>query len=100
MKISSSTVSGFLLILLSAAAIAAPPAISRFTVDNMDRKVSPGTDFYRYANGAWLQKTSIPEDQVTWSPTTELTERNLALLKELIENVTADRADRTPLERQ
>ncbi len=46
---------------------------------------NPGTDFYRYANGAWLKKTTIPEDQVTWSPTTEITERNLLVLRELLE---------------
>jgi putative endopeptidase len=94
------------LLLTMSCVLAAPPArepapqISRFSVGNMDRKVSPGTDFYRYANGAWLQKTSIPDDQVTWSPTTELTERNLALLKDLLEKVAADRPDRTAGERQ
>lgn len=76
------------------------PQITRFSVANMDRKVLPGTDFYRYANGAWLGKTTIPDDQVTWSPTTDLTERNLALLKGLIQEAAAERAERTPLERQ
>lgn len=28
----------------------------------MDPRVLPGDDFYRYANGAWLQRTIIPSD--------------------------------------
>jgi predicted metalloendopeptidase len=29
----------------------------------MDRSVTPGDDFYRYVNGAWLKATAIPPDK-------------------------------------
>jgi putative endopeptidase len=32
-------------------------------VANMDRSVKPGDDFYRYANGGWLERTEIPPDR-------------------------------------
>src|SRR4051794_28249026 len=78
---------------------AEPPPTSRFSVENIDRDVKPGTDFYKYANGGWIKRNAIPEDQVTWSPTTEITERNLALLRELLVAASSSRSDRTPQER-
>jgi endothelin-converting enzyme/putative endopeptidase len=32
-------------------------------VENMDRSVSPGNDFYEYANGGWLKRMEIPPDR-------------------------------------
>lgn len=32
-----------------------------FSVENMDKSVSPGTDFYRYAAGGWLSRVQRPE---------------------------------------
>ena len=32
-------------------------------VSHMERSVNPGDDFYRYANGEWLNKTEIPPDR-------------------------------------
>lgn len=34
-----------------------------FSVANMDRSASPRQDFYRYAAGAWLDRTAIPDSQ-------------------------------------
>ncbi len=33
------------------------------SVANLDRTVKPGDDFFRYANGGWLQRTEIPPDR-------------------------------------
>jgi putative endopeptidase len=30
---------------------------------DMDRSVKPGDDFYRYSNGAWMNRTEIPPDR-------------------------------------
>ncbi len=78
---------------------AAPPSSLKFSVEHMDPKTDPGTDFYRYANGHWQDTHSIPPDQVTWSPTTELAELNAARLRELLEKCAEPRADRTPIEK-
>ena len=32
-------------------------------VANMDRSVTPGDDFYHYANGSWIKRTEIPPDR-------------------------------------
>jgi putative endopeptidase len=53
---------------------------------NMDTKVSPGQDFFRYVNGAWLDKTEIPSDRNSWGSFNELRQKTdndaLAILKE------------------
>lgn len=76
-----------------------PPPM-RFSVENMDRSIDPGTDFYQYANGAWLKKAAIPPDQTTWGPTVVLIERNAAELREILEHCEEDRPDRSQIERE
>jgi putative endopeptidase len=47
----------------------------------MDRSVKPGDSFFRYANGAWLDKTEIPADRSVYSAgaiLTEVTDRRVA----------------------
>src|SRR5581483_5634224 len=34
-----------------------------FDLAGMDRSARPGDDFFRYANGAWLDRTPIPSDK-------------------------------------
>ena len=52
----------------------------------MDTKVSPANDFFRYVNGAWLDKTDIPADRSRWGSFDELRQRTdqdvLAILRE------------------
>jgi endothelin-converting enzyme/putative endopeptidase len=42
---------------------AAKPDAHGIAVDNMDRSVVPGDDFYLYANGGWIKRTQIPPDR-------------------------------------
>ncbi len=37
-----------------------------FSTTNMDITVSPGDDFYRYANGGWLDRVERPEQYASW----------------------------------
>ena len=39
---------------------------------NMDVSVKPGQDFYRYANGKWLEKNPIPPSESRWGSFSEL----------------------------
>ncbi|MDX1828908.1 MAG: M13 family metallopeptidase [Lutibacter sp.] len=39
---------------------------------NMDKKVRPNDDFFRYVNGSWLDKTEIPADRTSWGSFNEL----------------------------
>ena len=34
-----------------------------FELANMDKSMKPGDDFFRYANGAWIDKAEIPADK-------------------------------------
>ena len=52
----------------------------------MDTAVAPGSDFFKYANGTWLERTEIPADRSTYGAgvmLVELTDRRVA---ELIQN--------------
>lgn len=56
----------------------------------MDKTVKPGDDFFRYVNGAWVDKTEIPADKTRWGSFDELRENTnkdaLAILKEAAAN--------------
>ncbi|MDM7984549.1 MAG: M13 family metallopeptidase [Maricaulis sp.] len=43
-----------------------------FDVDGMDANYHPGDDFFRYANGTWLDNTTIPEDRSNYGMFTAL----------------------------
>lgn len=53
-------------------------------VSNMDTTVRPGDDFYRYANGGWIAKTTIPSDRGRWGAGSELQEFNNAKVLEVL----------------
>lgn len=62
--------------------------------DFMDKTVKPGDDFFRYVNGAWFDKTEIPNDRVRWGSFDELRQNTdkdaLAILKEAVNNKNLD----------
>jgi endothelin-converting enzyme/putative endopeptidase len=39
------------------------PETHGIVIANMDRSVKPGDDFYRYANGNWIERTKVPPDR-------------------------------------
>ncbi|HEY0324725.1 MAG TPA: M13 family peptidase, partial [Allosphingosinicella sp.] len=60
----------------SAAARQGQPRYGTFGIDlaARDLTVDAGDDFYRYANGTWLNSTEIPADRTGWSLWTVLSE--------------------------
>jgi putative endopeptidase len=64
--------------------------VPRFSVENMDRSVEPGVDFYRFAAGNWIKSNPVPADKSRWSGFDELQERNWRLIRELLETSAAD----------
>jgi putative endopeptidase len=50
-----------------------------------DPAADPGVDFYRFANGGWLDANPIPPGYGSWGSFEEVSRRNEAILRELLE---------------
>jgi putative endopeptidase len=60
---------------------------------NMDTSTKPGDDFFRYANGAWIERTEIPPEYSRWGAFNELIERNNDALHTIAEKTSKTRVD-------
>jgi putative endopeptidase len=54
-----------------------------------DKSVKPGDDFYRYANGHWLDTQKIPSDRSRWGTFDQLAEEADDHVRKLIQNLPA-----------
>ena len=62
-----------------------------FLVDDMDLSATPATDFWRFANGGWLDANPVPAEYGSWGAFHELHERNEEIVHQiLIEAAEAD----------
>jgi len=55
----------------------------------MDKTVKPGDDFFRYANGTWLDSHAIPADKPAVTLRLEMTDRTEARLHDMLEAAAA-----------
>src|SRR3984885_10890701 len=55
-------------------------------LSSVDKSVKPGDDFYAYANGDWLKRTTIPPDQASWGSFNILFQETQKRTRALIEN--------------
>jgi putative endopeptidase len=55
-------------------------------VDNMDRSIKPGDDFYQYADGEWIKRTVIPSDRAGVGVFTSLADLSTKRAAALIED--------------
>lgn len=65
--------------------------------DDRDPSIDPGEDFYRFANGGWLDANPIPSGYGSWGAFHEVDHRNRELLHALLER--AAHAPQTELDR-
>ncbi|HEX8244634.1 MAG TPA: M13 family metallopeptidase [Longimicrobium sp.] len=72
---------------VSVHAAAQAPVSPRRGIDpaNMDTTCRACQDFYRYANGGWLDANPIPPDRASWSSYNEAGDRTNATLREILE---------------
>ncbi|MGB0449109.1 MAG: peptidase M13, partial [Porticoccaceae bacterium] len=66
------------------------PLISGIDLSGMDTSVRPQDDFYRYANGKWLETTEIPADEVGWGSYMTLRKESLEQSRVIVEDAAAD----------
>jgi len=66
-----------------------PLADLRFSITDLNPTVSPGDDFYEYANGGWCRANPIPEDYSRWGTFIALDRRNREQLRDLLEDARA-----------
>ena len=81
------------------ATIVAREPIGAGVVAALDTTVDPCVDFYRYACGGWLKKTTRPEDKPRYGRGFgELADRNNAVLRKILEDAAAGKGKQGPVE--
>ena len=68
----------------------AQPSAHSLDVKGMTTTVKPCQDFYEYANGQWLELNPIPADRSSWGAGSELYEKNLVVLHQILEDAAKD----------
>ena len=63
---------------------AIPPEIPAFDINAIDKSADPCMDFYQYACGTWMKNNPIPADKSRWGRFPQLHERNLYILREIL----------------
>jgi putative endopeptidase len=61
-------------------------------VEFMDKTVKPSSDFFRYVNGTWLDKTEIPSDRSRWGSFDELRKKTDVDAMAILKKATASNA--------
>lgn len=71
-----------------------------FDKAGMDTTISPGNDFFSYANGGWVRKTKIPGDQTGWGSFYQLYDENQLKTKSILEEAAKADAKTGTVEQQ
>jgi putative endopeptidase len=80
------------LVTISATSIAGQPQYGAFGLDTAgaDFSTPPGKDFFRYANGAWIDKTPVPADKPGMSLRLVMSDTIDTRLRKLLEQAASD----------
>lgn len=71
-----------------------------FDLAAMDLAAQPCDNFFQYACGTWLKKNPIPPDRSRWGRFDELEERNLAILRDILEKNSKDDPARAAIDQK
>ncbi|MFN0106360.1 MAG: M13 family metallopeptidase [Bryobacteraceae bacterium] len=78
--------------LILSLASGAPPPKSGIDTDAIDKTCKPCEDFWRLANGAWVDRNPIPASRSTWGTMPVMTEGNRERLRVILEAATVSKA--------
>jgi putative endopeptidase len=76
------------------------PLLENVDVSLIDRSISPGDDFYRFANGTWLSTYELPADKSAFGNFHELFETSQERVQSLIEELAAARPETGSVEQK
>lgn len=76
---------GFLAVMAACSPQKEKEAVPGLDLKNLDLTASPKEDFYRFANGGWMDSTEIPADQGRWGGFNELREKNDKVVLDVLE---------------
>jgi endothelin-converting enzyme/putative endopeptidase len=71
-----------------------PRKVPGFDVNALDQSANACLDFYQFSCGGWLSRNPVPADRARWGRFDELTERNQAALRAILDKAASSSADR------
>jgi putative endopeptidase len=71
-----------------------------FSVSHLDRSVDACADFYQFACGQWLVANPLPAARARYSRLNELADRNVRIIRDILENAAFTTSRRTPDEQK
>jgi predicted metalloendopeptidase len=77
-----------------------PAQKSGIQKEDMDPSCKPCEDFWRYANGGWIDRNPIPPQQARWGTMAVMNEKNRERLKTILEEAAAAKQPAAPHIRQ
>jgi putative endopeptidase len=100
-KVCASWLPAAFVVITATIPIAAQTASSEgFSVSYLDRSVDACTDFYQFACGRWLVANPLPADRSRYSRLNELADRNVRIVRDILENAAFTTSRRTPDEQK
>ena len=85
-RLAPALVAILLLPLFALPALAALPEAHGLSLADLDTTVAPCRDFYRYADGGWIDRAKMPAAYSRYGGFEELSDRNLAQVHRLLED--------------
>ena len=75
------------------------PEEAKFSIHNMDVNEDPMANFYRFANGKWIDTHPIPPDKSSWGGFMELRDRNIYILGKILEKCALESGNKRDIEK-